>query len=343
MVSFSRPVSLLLLLLTAAARLAGWDDDGHRAVNRIALASLPADFPAFARTPEAAARIIWLSSEPDRWRSSPDLPVRHVNAPDHYLDVEYLALAGMDAATVPGFRYDFAHAFATARAVHAGNFAPVDPQKNTDRTRELSGFLPWTIAEYFGKLRAGFARLKVLEELGSPEEVAQTKAALIELMGVMGHFVGDAAQPLHTTMHHNGWVGANPEGYTQWPGLHAWIDGGFVAKAGLHLAALADRATPATPLALAAGDDGRDPAFVHAMDFVLASHALMEPLYRMERAKQFRAENNPPDAEAVAFIEGQMLRAGELLGRYWLTAWSATPPDPYLRSQLLRRQNAARS
>lgn len=341
MVSSSRSVSLLLLLLATAARLAGWDDDGHRAVNRIALAALPADFPAFVRTPEAAARIIWLSSEPDRWRSSPDLPVRHVNAPDHYLDVEYLALAGMEVATVPSFRYDFAHAFATARAAHAENFEAVDPKKNTDRTRELSGFLPWTVAEYFGKLRAGFARLKVLEELGSPEELAQTKAAIIELMGVMGHFVGDSAQPLHTTMHHNGWVGANPEHYTRWPGLHAWIDGGFVAKAGLNLAALADRATPATPLALAARDDGRDPAFVHAMDFILANHELMEPLYRMERAKLFRSENDPPAAEAVAFIEGQMLRAGELLARFWLTAWSATPPDPYLRGQLLRRQNAA--
>jgi len=136
-------------------------------------------------------------------------------------------------------------------------------------------------------------------------------------------------------------VGANPEHYTRWPGLHAWSDGGGVAQAKLNLAALADRATPATPLPLAARDDGRDPAFVQAMDFVLANHELMEPLYRMERAKLFRAENDPPDAAAVAFIEGQLLRAGELLARFWLTAWSATPPDPYLRGQLLRRQNAA--
>ena len=39
-------------------------------------------------------------------------------------------------------------------------------------------------------------------------------------MGVMGHYVGDCAQPLHTTKHHNGWVGENPHGYTTWPGLH---------------------------------------------------------------------------------------------------------------------------
>ena len=40
-------------------------------------------------------------------------------------------------------------------------------------------------------------------------------------MGVMGHYVGDGSQPLHTTVHFNGWVGDNPKGYTTKQTFHA--------------------------------------------------------------------------------------------------------------------------
>jgi hypothetical protein len=40
-------------------------------------------------------------------------------------------------------------------------------------------------------------------------------------MGVMGHYVGDYAQPLRTAVHHNGWDGPNPKEHTAWSGIHA--------------------------------------------------------------------------------------------------------------------------
>ena len=53
-------------LLGALAFNAGaWDYEGHHAVNELALASLPADFPAFALTPEARTRIAFLAGEAD--------------------------------------------------------------------------------------------------------------------------------------------------------------------------------------------------------------------------------------------------------------------------------------
>jgi hypothetical protein len=82
----SRPVLFTLCSLVLAATASAWDYEGHRIVNQIALASLPADFPAFVREPANAERISWLCSEPDRWRSSPDLPTRHCNGIDHYFD-----------------------------------------------------------------------------------------------------------------------------------------------------------------------------------------------------------------------------------------------------------------
>ncbi|MFI5336131.1 MAG: hypothetical protein ACHQ5A_05080 [Opitutales bacterium] len=340
---FYRPflfVSLIAGLLPAAR---AWDYEGHRIANQVALASLPADFPAFVHTPANAERIAWLCSEPDRWRSSPDLPARHVNGVDHYLDLEQLEDAGLTPATVSAFRYEFAAQFAAGRTAHPQNFPAIEPDKNSDRTREWPGFLPWTINEYYGKLRADFARLKVLRELGTPDEVAQTEASIVELMGTMGHFVADAAQPLHTTRYHNGWDGANPHGFTTWRGFHAWIDGGFIQKAGITFAAVQGRVVPADPLPLAPVPTGRDPMFSTVMDYLLAQHALMEKTYQLEQAGKLNHDQLPANPEGRAFIEERLLTGGQMLGRIWLTAWRATPPDTYLRAQLLRKQAEPKS
>src|SRR5580700_4407064 len=92
--------ALALALICLPCRHAGaWDYEGHRVVNQLALASLPPDFPAFVRDPAAAERIAFLSGEADRWRSVRDLPLRHVNGPDHYIDLEQLADYGLSAET----------------------------------------------------------------------------------------------------------------------------------------------------------------------------------------------------------------------------------------------------
>ncbi|MGH7969916.1 MAG: hypothetical protein ACREIC_14435, partial [Limisphaerales bacterium] len=55
-------VLLILLLAQMLVRPAfGWDYEVHRVINQLALASLPTNFPAFIRTPEASERIAFLS------------------------------------------------------------------------------------------------------------------------------------------------------------------------------------------------------------------------------------------------------------------------------------------
>ena len=338
----------LTLLLVPTAALRAWDYLGHRIINQLALASLPADFPAFVREPAAAARIAFLAGEPDRWRNTSDLPLKHYNGVDHYLDVEELTDAGLDPATIPSMRYDFAVLYAAGRAAHPGNFPKIDPEKNTDHSREWAGFAPWAITEYYGKLKSEFSYLKAFQELGTPEEIANAQANILYVMGVMGHYVGDCAQPLHATKHHNGWIGDNPNGYTTWGGFHAWIDGGFIGKARIATAEIAPRVTPAQPIALAPQAAGRDPMFVATMNYILATLQQVEPLYRLEKAGKLSddfakarkpgKDLQPVDPEGRAFIEAQLLRGGEMLGAIWLTAWRNSPPDTYLHAQLLKRQ-----
>src|SRR5204863_9346412 len=102
--------------------------------------------------------------------------------------------------------------------------------KDPDHTKDLIGLLPWTIVEYEAKLKSVFSYLHELQDAGTPEEVANARENATYIMGVMGHFVGDGAQPLHTTKHHHGWVGENPNLYTTNYTFHQWIDGGYLAK-----------------------------------------------------------------------------------------------------------------
>lgn len=335
-----RQLRLLCLGLLSAASLSAWDHPGHMIVNHLALDSLPADFPAFVREPAAVDRMLFLSGEPDRWSHAAELPARHAQWPDHFLDVEHIAAAGLDVATLPFLRYDFVVQYAAGRTAHADRFAPIDPAKNADHTREWPGFLPWTVAEYYGMLKANFSALKAYEESGgTPEEIAHARDVVIEVMGLMGHFAGDSAQPLHATEHHNGWVGPNPHGYTTVPGIHSFIDSGLIRKVDITYAGLAARVTPATMLPIAGRPDGRDPIFAAAVDFIVAQHPLVETIYQMEKDGRLgREKEQAVSPEGRALVEGQLLKGGQYLGNLWLTAWRTAAPDAYVRSVLIRRQ-----
>jgi hypothetical protein len=106
-------------------------------------------FPAFVRKPANAERIAFLPGEPDRWRNVPDLIMKRSGGSrtDQFPNLEQIADAGLDPESVPSFRYDFIVQFAAGRKKHAEKFAPIDPAKNADHTREWPGFAPWAIAE----------------------------------------------------------------------------------------------------------------------------------------------------------------------------------------------------
>src|SRR6266446_3189960 len=100
-------LGLFALMLLNVHSLLAWDYEGHRLVNQLALASLPDDFPAFVKAPAAAERVAYLAGEADRWRNTPDLPLRHLNGPDHYIDLEQLDQYGLKPDMLPLFRYQF--------------------------------------------------------------------------------------------------------------------------------------------------------------------------------------------------------------------------------------------
>ncbi|HVM46772.1 MAG TPA: hypothetical protein VMU04_02045 [Candidatus Acidoferrum sp.] len=338
---------LLALSVVTFAELGGghalaWDYTYHRVINLAALANLPTNFPAFVRTPAATERIGFLSGEPDRWRNVRDISFSHCSAPDHYLDMEALEVYGLKPEALPPFRYEFAAELIGFRKAHPDKCPPINEARNEDHTRELIGFVPWAIAENYGKLKSNFSYLKTFEEHGgTPEEIANAKENIIYVMGTMGHYVGDAGQPLHTTVHHHGWVGANPQHYTTNASFHSWIDSGYLNKVGgvkpedlqskLHTAALVSI-------------DGRpaksEEMFQAAMLFVIGQNKLVEPLYQLEKDGKLSGEGDK-GLQGKPFLVDQMAKSAQLLADIWYSAWQQAPPDIFLERQLAHRHREA--
>ena len=230
-----------------------------------------------------------------------------------------------------------------ARATNPRSFPPVNPTNDLDRTKALIGFLPWTITEYYARLKSAFSYLKVFEEDGTTEEIANARENVIFFLGVMGHFVGDATQPLHTTRYFNGWVGRNPNGYTTNRTFHAWIDGGYFQKTGLFsVSDLQGRLRPAKMLWPGDPKARHDDVFPEVIAYILDQHRKVEPLYQLEKEGKLSGEDTK-GLRGRDFLGRQILTASQMLGDLWYSAWEQAPPDTYLKSKLVQRKLASTS
>jgi hypothetical protein len=188
-------------------------------------------------------------------------------------------------------------------------------------------------------LKSDFGTLKALKQYGgTPEEIASAQADCIYVMGVMGHFVGDGSQPLHTSKYFNGWdPNDNPKGYTTRQTFHAWIDGGYFKKTGgINVETLTGKIQPALRIANAGASDGM---FRDAVAYLVEQNKFVEPLYEMDKDGQLSGEGDK-GMDGVPFLDGQLVKAGQMLGNMWLTAWLESPEDTYLEKELQQR-NAA--
>lgn len=314
-----------------------WDYDNHRAVNLLALEALPTSFPQFVREPDARERIAFLSGEADRWRNTTDFCLRHVNGPDHYFDIDYLADLGMEVGKLSRFRYEYLVEYRRAAEAHPGVLP--DPGPNADKTRHLIGFLPWSLTEQYSKLKSAFSYLKVYEELGTPAEVSNARQNVVSIMGEMGHFAGDASQPLHTSKHFNGWVGANPEGYTTNRSFHAWIDGGFTDAHPPKPEALRALLAPAKRLTDPAKGARDEQVFRASLVFLERQNQRVEPLYKLDKGGKLKAAGS---AEGRAFMEQDLAQGAQFLSDLWITAWEDAHPDAFLRRSLTARKAGAK-
>src|SRR6185312_15886608 len=189
----------VLCLVALSVQFAGaWGDLCHMMVNRTAAEHVPASMPQFLK--QAAARIEYLGPEPDRWRNPQEASLKNAQEPDHFIDLERVD----DIPQLPEGRYEFyrlLYAKKLAAKTHAEDF---DPEK--------VGLQPYATTEVYQRLVVAFRDYRRLQKQNMPTDAVEQN--IVFYAGWLGHYVADGANPMHTTIQYNGWVGDNPNGYT---------------------------------------------------------------------------------------------------------------------------------
>ena len=278
------PITILLLLMVPISASA-WGDKGHLMVNRLAVDAAAPKLPEFMKA--GRDHLIYNSYEPDRWKEELRTPLYAGESPDHFFDSERW---GAISAIEPN-RYLFM-------------------EKLAARKIELSrvGYLPYAIVEYYGRLVNAFRHWREAKTAADRETA---RANAIFYAGVMGHYIGDGSQPMHLTIHFNGWAEntPNPHNYTKDRNLHARYEIDYVTSA-IEDAQVKPKVTSPTRL---------NDVFGSIKQYLTQTFAEIEPLYELEKSGEF----NPlrPQPKGTAFIAAQIARASTMLGSLWFTAW----------------------
>jgi hypothetical protein len=298
-------VAAALVPMMLVQQSAAWGSDGHRMINRLAAAALPADVPEFLRSPAALDAMEYYGPEPDRWKSQLEPELSQAGSPEHFIDMEWADLIG---GPLPRRRYDFIRALAVAQKAHPD--LPLTPEK--------VGLQPYVTNEYWERIRAAMREYRGL--VAAKKDTKPVEAEIVFLCGIMGHFVGDGSQPLHVTIQYNGWTGDNPKGYTTEHRIHAVFESDFVA-ANVNPAKDVAPLIAKQPVVLA------DP-FEDYVKYLRHSQSLVEKTYELEKGGGFNGAGN---AESKAFVDERLAAGATELRDMIYTAWvrSADPLPAY--------------
>ena len=319
---FTATWTLFALLPTLPAH--AWGRDGHMMINRLAVQYLPADAPAFLRDGNALDIIEYLGPEPDRWRGRSEEELSSTQAADHFLDLEWADLAGLpctagapgcgpDGRMLPRKRFDFIRALAAAQAQHPE--LPLAPDK--------VGLQPWQVEEVWERLKSDLRDYRHL--VATNGDLSGVETTILFEAGWLGHYVADGSQPLHVSIHYNGWVGKqNPNGYTTEHGIHSQFETVYVSAhiKPADIAPLVAKTQP-TPIA----DE-----WTQYLDYLHHSNSLVERTYQLEKVGGFTEAGTP---EAKVFTEERLAAGAIELRDLIYAAWvhSADPVPEYRGAQ----------
>lgn len=292
-----------LLAATPGAALA-WGNTGHRFIGETAIAALPAELPAFLRTPQAATDVGEYSREPDRLKGAGKL-FDNEHSPAHFVDLgdDGKIFGGPALSALPPMREDYDTAL---RAVGQDSWK--------------AGYLPYAILDSYQRLAKDFAYWRVLKAAeANPKWKAhrawftadrrRREALILADAGRLSHFVGDGSQPLHVTIHFNGW-GAdqpNPQGFSN-ARLHGPFESDLVQA---NVTRQMVKAKVAPPKAVGG------PVEKRVADYLSATGALVIPFYEMEKAGGMA----PGDPRGVALATQQIAVGASELRDLITDAW----------------------
>jgi hypothetical protein len=303
------PVALVAALALLPNSVLAWGGTGHRFVGEVAMRSLPTDVPAFLRTPQAAVDVGEYSREPDRSKGAGRLHDADRD-PGHFLDLsdDGTVLGGAALSALPTTRADFDAAERKAGA---------DSWK--------SGYLPYSIIDRWEQLAKDLAYWRVLTAAeANPAWKAhkafftadrrRREAQILVTLGELSHFVGDGSQPLHVTIHFNGWGDfPNPGGYTT-ARIHSPFESDLVQASVTEAGVMAKMLPP---------KDCHCALQKRVSDYLAATGALVVPLYQLEKAGGLALG----DPRGTAFATQQVAVGASELRDLIVEAWRVSASE----------------
>jgi hypothetical protein len=300
---FRAAAPALIASLLLAGQAGAWGSTGHRIIGQLGVASLPAELPAFLRDPVVVQQMGELSREPDRSRGAGQ-PHDEDLDPGHFIDLtdDGHVLGGPLITDMPRNRDAY------SMVVKAGGS---DLHK--------SGWLYYNLVDGYQQLAKDFAyyRIDLIGEKRSKDAKQRAwyladrklrELIIIRDLGYWSHFVGDASQPMHASVHYNGWGEyPNPNGYTQ-ERIHVPFEGPYVFANVTEQAVRAAMPAPA-PCTAAIGKC--------MADYLLATQAKTEPLYALWKDGGFKPGDKRGAAFATERVAVGAARVRDLVVRAW--------------------------
>jgi hypothetical protein len=283
---------LFLLPVRTVEPVNAWGFYGHKRINRMACFTLPPEMFGFYKR-----HIDFISDhavDPDRRRYAVV-----GEAQRHYIDIDHYAHGGQDPFEVVPRKWNDA------------------VSKFTEDTLQAYGIVPWHIQVMYGRLVSAFQR-------GDVDRILSVSAD-------MGHYIGDAHVPLHTTENYNGQL-------TDQYGIHAFWESRIPELSAENYDHLVGRAQYV------------ERPLDEAWDAVYASHMLLDSVLGIEKRlsmtypedrkfvfedrgrsgmRTYSREYTAAYEEAMmGMVEDRMNASILCVGSMWYSAWvAAGQPD----------------
>lgn len=281
-------VLVVLAILPSAAEVGAWGATGHRLIAVAAMRNLPEELPAFLRTPQAATEVGELAREPDRGKGGPRVHARGRDTA-HFVDLDdnghVMTADGPHIDALPELRSEYEQALTRAG---------IDVDQ--------AGWLPYALIDGWHQLVRDFAYWRVLDAAAAREtdparrawyleDLRRREYLILRDLGVWAHYVGDASQPMHVSIHYNGWGDyPNPEGFTNSRQIHGRFEGEFVRR----VATL-----PLVEAAMPAPTDCNCPIERRTVIYLGQTLEQVIPLYRLEKDGAFAPDGDDGAAFAI--------------------------------------------
>lgn len=244
--------------------------------------------PKFFR--RAADQLSYLGPEPDRWRDAEEAKrattMRDAFNPDHFINFERIPETAWSAPD---------------------RFAFLAEMRKVGMDLPEAGLSPYRIVEMFQRLRVEFRLWRKAPNRRIREWIEQR---IINDAGLLAHYVTDGANPLHTSIHHHGWIGDNPSHYATDREIHARFEGLYVS-ARMTLSDLQPR-VDGVPRTI------RD-IWPDVLKYLKESHTEVATLYQIDQRAPFNETTTA--AENSRFVLERLAFGSRMLRDLWWTAW----------------------